>query len=210
MLGPVDADPQRHNTQVRAEVDAVDHQRHQVQVPQRRGEQLEQRSLGHLHKPAGDRRPARRRRSPLDLPTDRLEPDRVTATRQAAKHLAHRHPAQDLAATEQVIGRHGHLTAAGPAHPRALDPDPAPAQGDRTALTAVAHRCALRVVLAARSARRSHVGLHQRAHHLQARADSEGQKALTHVIGDLAHRYRHFIGYGQPWPGTRFGHGFAG
>jgi hypothetical protein len=38
---------------------------------------------------------------------------------------------------------------------------------------------------------------------LQAGADGEGEKALTHVIGDLAHRYRHFIRYGEPWPGTR-------
>src|ERR1019366_574082 len=34
-------------------------------------------------------------------------------------------------------------------------------------------------------------------------ADGEGEKALTHVIGDLAHRYRHFIRYGEPWSGTR-------
>jgi len=49
MLGAVDADPQSHNAQVLTEVDAVDHQRHQVQVPQRCGEQLAQRGLGHRH-----------------------------------------------------------------------------------------------------------------------------------------------------------------
>src|SRR5665647_147736 len=82
------------------------------------------------------------------------------------------------------------------------------AQGDRPALTTVAHRCALRVMFAARSARRGDVGLHQRAHHLQAGADGEGEKALTHVLGDLLHRDRHGIGYGDLWPGTRLGHGF--
>jgi ABC-2 family transporter protein len=38
---------------------------------------------------------------------------------------------------------------------------------------------------------------------LQAGADREGEKALAQVIGDLAHRYRHFIGHGEPLPGTR-------
>ena len=52
MLGAVDADPQRHDAQVLTEVDAVDHQRHQVQLPQWCGEQLAQRSLGHRHEPA--------------------------------------------------------------------------------------------------------------------------------------------------------------
>src|SRR5450756_1798611 len=82
------------------------------------------------------------------------------------------------------------------------------AQGDRPTLTAVAHRCALRVVFAARSAHRGHISLHQRGHHLQAGADREGEQTLTHVLGDLAHRDRHFIGYGEPWPGTRLGHVF--
>ncbi len=52
MFGAVDADPQRHNAQMLTEVDTVDHQRHQVQVPQWRGEQLGQGSLGHRHEPA--------------------------------------------------------------------------------------------------------------------------------------------------------------
>src|ERR1035437_10382145 len=146
---------------------------------------------------------ATNRRETADLLADRFEPDRVTATRQAAEHLAHRHPAQDLAAAEQVIGRHGHFTATGGTHPRPLDADSTPAQSDRAALTTVTHRCALWVVFAARSARLGDVGLHQRAHHLQAGADSEGEQALAHVIGDVAHRYRHFIRYGEPWPGTR-------
>ena len=203
MLGPVDTNTQCDNAQVRAEVNAVNHQRHQVQVPQRRGEQLGQRSLGHRHEPARDRRLARRRSRALDLLTDRFEPDPVATAREATEHFAHRHPAQDLAAAEQVIGRHGHLTAVSGTHPRPLDPDSTPAQGDRPALTTVAHRSALRVVFAARSARRGDVGLHQRGHHLQAGADGEGEQALTHVIGDLAHRYRHYIRYGEPWPGTR-------
>ena len=46
MFGPVDADPQRHHAQVLTEVDTVDHQRHQVQVTQRCGQQLGQGGLG--------------------------------------------------------------------------------------------------------------------------------------------------------------------
>src|ERR1035437_4751720 len=41
-----------------------------------------------------------------------------------------------------------------------------------------------------RPAHRGYVGLHQAGHHLQAGADREGEQALTHVLGDLAHRYR--------------------
>jgi hypothetical protein len=151
-------------------------------VPQRRGEQLAQRGLGHRHEPAGDRRLARARSGPLDLLTDRFEPDRVTAARQAAEHLAQRHPAQDLAVAEQVIGRHRHLTAAGRTHPRPLDADPTPAQGDRPALTTVAHRGPPGVVSAPRPAHRGHIGLHQGGHHLQAGADREGEQALPFLV----------------------------
>ena len=52
MLGPVDTDTQCHDAQVLAEVDPVDHQRHQVQLPQWCGEQLGQGGLGHRHEPA--------------------------------------------------------------------------------------------------------------------------------------------------------------
>jgi hypothetical protein len=166
MLGPVDTNTQCDNAQVLTEVDAVDHQRHQVQVPQWCSEQVRQGGLGHRHEPARDRRLARARSGPLDLLADRFEPDRVTAARQAAEHLAHRHPAQDLAAAEQFVGRHGHLTAVGRTHPRPRDADSTPAQGDRPALSAVAYRGAPGVVSATRSAYRGHIGLHERGHHL--------------------------------------------
>jgi hypothetical protein len=38
VLGPVDADPQRHDAEMIGEVDAVDHQRHQVELGQVGGE----------------------------------------------------------------------------------------------------------------------------------------------------------------------------
>jgi hypothetical protein len=55
MLGPVDTNTQRDNAQVLAEVDTVDHQRHQVQTAQWRGKHLAQGGLGHRHETAGDR-----------------------------------------------------------------------------------------------------------------------------------------------------------
>ena len=45
MQGRVDTDPQRDNAQMLTEAGAVDHQRHQVQVPQWCGEQLAQGGL---------------------------------------------------------------------------------------------------------------------------------------------------------------------
>jgi hypothetical protein len=50
VLGPVDVDPESHNTARFGEVHAFDHQRHQIQPGQIRGEQLGQRRLGHRHK----------------------------------------------------------------------------------------------------------------------------------------------------------------
>ena len=35
---------------------------------------------------------------------------------------------------------------------------------------------------------RSHVGVHQRLHHLQAGAHGQRQQALLHALGDLGHR----------------------
>ena len=60
MLDAVDADAQRDHAQMLTEVHPVDHQRHQVQLAQRRGEQLGQRGLGRGHEPARHRRLARR------------------------------------------------------------------------------------------------------------------------------------------------------
>ncbi len=60
MFGAVDADAQCDHAQVLAEVHAVDHQRDQIQLAQRSGEQLGQRRLGRGHEPARHRGLARR------------------------------------------------------------------------------------------------------------------------------------------------------
>src|SRR5664280_3533158 len=38
---------------------------------------------------------------------------------------------------------------------------------------------------------------------MEAGADRQGEQALVHVLGDLAHRDGHSIRYGEPWPGAR-------
>jgi hypothetical protein len=53
-------------------VHAVEHQRDQVQLGQRPGEQVGQRGFGRLDKPSADRGLARCRRRPFDLLADRL------------------------------------------------------------------------------------------------------------------------------------------
>ena len=110
MLVPVDVDAQSHDAARLGEVHPVDHQRHQIQPGQIRGEQLGQGGFGHRHKPAGDRRLACRRTLFGDLLPDRLKPDRVAAGREPGQHLLHRHLAQDLRRAEQLIGRDRQLT----------------------------------------------------------------------------------------------------
>ena len=172
------------------EVHAVDHQRDQIQPGQIGGEQLGQGGFGHRHEPAGDRRLACRRGLFGDLLPDRLEPDRVAAGRQPGEHLLHRHLAQDLRRGEQLIGRDRQLPGAvGGAHPRPGHRHPAPTQGDRAALAAVAHRGPGRVVPALRPGQRGHVGVHQRLHDLQAGTHGQRQQTLLHVLGDLGHRH---------------------
>jgi hypothetical protein len=55
VLDSVDADAERDDAGVLAEVHPVDHERDQVQVPQAAAHQLGQRGPGHGHEAAGDR-----------------------------------------------------------------------------------------------------------------------------------------------------------
>ena len=112
MLGPVDADAQRDHAQMVGEMDPVDHDRHQVQPGQVRGQQVGQRGLGRRHELPRHRRLAGRRRVGLDLLADRLQRDRVAAGRHPGQHPLHRHPAEQLGGGEQLIGRHRHLAGA--------------------------------------------------------------------------------------------------
>jgi hypothetical protein len=204
MLAAVDADAQRYHAQVLTEVHAVDHQRHQVQPVQRRGEQLAQRGLGGGDEAAADGGLRGRRRRTLDLHPDRFEPDRVAPGGQPAEHPPRRHPAEDLGRTEQLVGRHRHLAGpVGGTHPRPLDRHPPAAERDRAPSGAMAHRRASRVMPAPRPAHRSHVVFHQRAHHLQPSADSQRQQPFLHVLGDLVHRHTHRLRQRKPQPGPR-------
>jgi hypothetical protein len=52
-------------------------------------------------------------------------------------------------------------------------------------------------VLAASTARRRHVGLHQLLHHLQAGTDRESKKPLAQIGGNLGHRHPHLLRHSQ-------------
>lgn len=108
-------------------MDAVDHQRDQVQSGEVSGEQVGQGGLGHRHELARHRGLARRLRLCGDVVSDRLQRDRVAAGRHPGQHRLHRHPPEQLGAVEHLVGGHRHLTAA-------IDrTDPGP--GDRNAAT---------------------------------------------------------------------------
>jgi hypothetical protein len=167
VLDPVDADSERDHATVLAEVHPVDHQRHQIQRRQIRGEQLGQGGLGRGDEPARHRRLGGGGGGLLDTDTDGFQPDRVAAGREPCQHPLHRHSAQCLGVGEQLIRRHRQFSgAATGAHPRPFDRHPTPTQAHRTGLVTVPGRRASRVVATLRPAHRGHIGLHHRGHHL--------------------------------------------
>src|SRR4051794_2015955 len=86
MLGPVDADPERHDAAGLPEVHPVDHQRDQVQPSQVRGQDLAQRRLRLGEEPAGRRRLRGAPGVLLDRLADRLQPQGVAAGGRAPPH----------------------------------------------------------------------------------------------------------------------------
>lgn len=126
----------------------------------------------------------------MNLPADRLQPDRVATSREPGQHLLHRHLAQHLRRAEQPIRRDRQFARpVGDPHPRPGHQHPPAAQGHRPALTPVAHRGSRHDVLAPRPGQRTHVGLHQRHHDLQTGATARASSALVHVLGNLGHRH---------------------
>ncbi len=203
MLGAIDADAQRDNADMLSEADAVEHQRHQVQVPERAGQQLTQSSLGGLDKPPRHSRLAGRGSGLVDLLADWFQADLPAAGGDPGQHLRHGHPPEHLSAGKQLIRRHRQLTrTVARAHSRPLDGHPAPAQGDRATLAAVAHRGPVGIVLALGPAHRSHIGVHHRHHHLQSGAHGHRQQALANIGNDFTDRHRHRLRHRQRFYGS--------
>ena len=179
-------------------MDPVDHDRHQVQPGQVRGQQIGQGGLGHRHELPRHRRLAGRLPIGLNLLADWFQRDRVPAGRHPGQHPLHRHPTQQLGGGEQLIGRHRHLP--GPVsgtNPGTGDRNPPTTESDRTLPGAVPGRGPARVVPTAWPADGSHIGLHQLLHHLQSGPDREREESLTHVGGNLGHRNAHLLRHGQ-------------
>ncbi len=177
VLGAVDADAQRHHTQVLGEANPVDHHRDQVKAGQVGGHQLRQRSFRGGHEAAGDRRAAGRGRRRIDLVPDRLKPVPVAAGGQPGQHAFQRHAAQHLGRGEQLVGRQAHLTVAvGGAYPWSAYRHPPAAQRHRAVLVTVAHRGPVGHVLALRPDQRRDVGVHHRVHHLHAAPTARASK----------------------------------
>ena len=207
VLDAVDADAERDDAGVLAEVHPVDHECDQVQVIEAAGHQLGQRGLGRGHEPAGHGRLGGGGGLRLEGLPGGLEPVGVAAGGQAREHLLQRQLAQDLGRGEQVIAGQVQLPGLvrGP-HPGPGHRDAAPAQGDRPGLGAVAVPGAIGVVLAVRAAQPGHVLVEHRRHDLQARADGQGQQAFLRRPGDLGHRHDHLVRHSDLiWQRARLG-----
>jgi hypothetical protein len=85
------------------------------------------------------------------------------------------------------LQRHLGLPVRG-AHPRALHRDAAAAERHLTRLVAVAHRGALRIVLALRAHDLGHLLLHQRGHDVEPDAHRQRQRPLLRCPDQLAQR----------------------
>jgi hypothetical protein len=116
VLGPVDADAQRHDAGVLAEVHPVDHQRDQVEVIEAPGHQFRERGLGRGDEPPRYRRLARGCRLAGHRLPGGLQPSGIAARRQPGQHLLHRQPARDLGRGEQVVA--GQVQFPGPSAAR--------------------------------------------------------------------------------------------
>jgi hypothetical protein len=79
----------RLDAAVTPEVDAVDHQRHPVEVRHIGGHQLGQGGLGGGHEPSRDRGARRPPTGRLDRRADRLQAGAVAAGGDLGKHLVH-------------------------------------------------------------------------------------------------------------------------
>ena len=197
VLRAVDVDPQSDHAGVLAEVHPVDHERHQIQLRQIRGQQLRPARSRSGRRTAATP-PSWRWRSRPARCAPRPAPARPRSGGSRARRASGPAPsAQDLGVGEQLVGGHGQLAGAvGRAHPRPGHRDPAPAQAHRPGAVAVAGRGPLRVVAALGPARRGHVRFHDRRHHLQPGPDREGQQALAHLTGQLGQRHAHRVRHG--------------
>jgi hypothetical protein len=196
VLSARDVDPHRHDTDVVAEVHAVDHERHEVELREVTGQQLAKSVLGGLDEASRDRGARRGAGMGFDAFADGLETGLVAARGELGEHLLQGKAAQHLGRGEVLIG--GHRKLAGSicrTHPRAPHRDASAAQGHRALLVPVAHRNAVRVVTAFRARKGDDALFQEDAHHLQARADGEREETLTQLLGEICHRDRDRIGH---------------
>jgi len=166
----------------------IDHEHRDVQFGQLARHQLAQRGLSLAHEPARDRRLAHRFLCAADLFTDRLGGTGVAAGGQPGQHPLHHHLGEQVLAGEMLIAGQRHLVSVDGACPWPGHRRPAPAQGDRTATRAVAHRGPLGVVLALGPACLADFGLKHRGHHRQPGGHAHRQQPLPGRTSDVGHR----------------------
>ena len=193
MLGPVDPDAEGDDAQVPGEVDAVDHQRHQIEARQVRGQQLGERRLGRGHEPARHRRLRRRRRLRLDR-RRRPVPGRPGSGGSTAWPASAPSPSAPAAPSRRTARRSAPPArrAVGGADPGPAHRHPAPAEGHRprprcrgappsaagrggpSGRTAPATSSSIIAVMTCEP------GRHR-----------QGQQALLGSAGEIGHRHRH-------------------
>jgi hypothetical protein len=180
------------------DLDAIDHERDQVQGGQILGEQLGQGVLGRGHEPARHRRLRGPGGGLLHRAADRLKANLIATGRELSKHPLQGELVQQLGGGERLPGGQGQLGGAvGAADPRPVDPHTPAAEGDLAGLGAVADRGTGGVVAPFGAGQPLDVSVQQASQHPQAGPHREREEAFAGRAGQLAQRDRDLLGQDQ-------------
>jgi len=194
-LDPVGVDPQGDDAAAALELDPVEHQHRQAQIPERAAHQLDQVLARARDELARHRRLAHRARDLVDLRADRLAGAGIAARRDTGEHPLEHRVGERVARCEVRVGAQLDLVLAvrGP-RARPADRDAPATERDLAALVAVANRGADRIVLALRADDLVDLRLHQLVQHPKSNPDAERQQSFLRGAGELAERLQHRLG----------------
>jgi hypothetical protein len=192
VLDAVGVDRQRDDAAAALELDPVEHRHHQAQILERAAHRLDQVLARARDKLATDRRLAGRAGRLVDRAADRLAGAGAAARGDAGQHPLEHHVGRPIARGEVRIGGQLDLALAiGGPRTRAAHRDAPAAERDLAGVVAVAHRRAIRVMLALAADDLVDLGPQRLVQHPEPDADTHREQAPLRGTGELAERLPH-------------------